>query len=102
VIGGDYTAKALEVLKPGGIRVSTLPPTVLPIADDAAKRGIRLAGLLVEADRFGMTALADLAAVGKLSPTIAATYPLDQVADAHSGKAGPARPSLRSSDSEHD
>ena len=42
-----------------------------------------------EADRLGKTALADLAAAGKLSPTIAATYPLDQVADAHSAKTGP-------------
>jgi NADPH:quinone reductase-like Zn-dependent oxidoreductase len=91
VIGGEYPARALDVLKPGGILVSTLPPTVLPIADDAAKRGIRLAGLLVEADRLGMTALADLAAAGKVSPTIAATYPLDQVADAHSAKAGPGK-----------
>ena len=68
VIGGDYPAKALDVLKPGGILVSTLPPTVLPIADECERR-IRLAGLLVEADRLGMTALADLAAEGKLSPT---------------------------------
>lgn len=36
-----------------------------------------------------MTPLADLAAAGKLSPTIAATFPLDHVADAHSTKAGP-------------
>ena len=91
VIGGDYPAKALEVLKPGGILVSTLPPTLLPIADEAARRGIRLAGLLVEADRLGMTELADLAAAGKLIPTVAARYPLNQVADAHFTKAGPGK-----------
>jgi NADPH:quinone reductase-like Zn-dependent oxidoreductase len=91
VIGGEYPAKALTVLKPGGILVSTLPPTVLPVAAEAAKRGIRLAGLLVEADRLGMTELANLAAAGKLSPTIAATYSFDQVAEAHSLKAGPGK-----------
>jgi len=88
VIGGDYAVKALEVLKPGGILVSTLPPTLAPAKADAIKRGIHLAGLFVEADRLGMTALADLAATGKLTPTIAATFPLDQAATAQSTKSG--------------
>jgi NADPH:quinone reductase-like Zn-dependent oxidoreductase len=91
VVGGDYPAKALDVLKPGGILVSTLPGTVLPIAQDAADRGIRVAGLFVEADRLAMTALADLAAAGDLVPTVAATFPLDQAATAQSAKAGPGK-----------
>ena len=33
-----------------------------------------------------MTALADLAATGKLTPTIAATFPLDQAGTAQSTK----------------
>lgn len=77
VVGGDYPARALDVLKPGGILVSTQPSTLPPLAETAAKRGIRLAGIIVEADDVGMSALADLAAAGKLVPTIAATFPLE-------------------------
>jgi NADPH:quinone reductase-like Zn-dependent oxidoreductase len=77
VVGGDYPARALDVLKRGGILVSTQPPSIQPVADAAAERGIRLAGIIVEADEVGMSALADLAANGQLVPTIAATFPLE-------------------------
>ncbi|MFI6365244.1 NADP-dependent oxidoreductase [Nocardia sp. NPDC050630] len=91
VIGGDYAARALDVLEPGGVLVSTLPPSVAPLEKDAAARGIRVAGLLVEADRLGMTALAKFAATGELIPAIAATFPLDQAASAHATKRGPGK-----------
>jgi len=79
VVGGDYPARALDVLRPGGILVSTQPPSLAPIAEDATKRGLRVAGVIVEADEIGMSALADLAATGKLVPTVAATFPLEEV-----------------------
>ena len=91
LIGGDSPAKALDVLKPGGILVSTLPPTLAPIGQGARKRGIRLAGLFVEADRLSLTALADLAAIEGLVPTVAATFPLDQAGIAQSTKSGPGK-----------
>jgi NADPH:quinone reductase-like Zn-dependent oxidoreductase len=78
VVGGDYPARALEVLSPGGILVSTQPMTLPPLAEAAAERGVRLAGVIVEADEVGMSALADLAASGKLAPTVAATFPLEE------------------------
>jgi NADPH:quinone reductase-like Zn-dependent oxidoreductase len=82
VVGGDYPAKALDVLKPGGILVSTQPPSLPPVAEAAAERGIRIAGVVVEADEVGMAGLADLAADGRLVPTIAATFPLEGAAAA--------------------
>jgi len=82
VVGGDYPARALDVLKPGGILVSTQPPTLAPIAGTATERGIRLAGIIVESDQVGLFALAELAAAGKLVPTIAATFPLEEAAAA--------------------
>lgn len=91
VVGDDAPAKALSALKPGGILVSTLPPTLAAIEDDARTNGVRLAGLFVEADRLGMTALADLVADGRLVPTVAATYPLDQAGTAQSAKSGPGK-----------
>jgi NADPH:quinone reductase-like Zn-dependent oxidoreductase len=82
VVGGDYPERSLGVVKRGGIVVSTQPPSVPPVTDAAAARGVRIAGIVCEADRVGMAALADLAATGKLSPTIAATFPLQEAAAA--------------------
>jgi NADPH:quinone reductase-like Zn-dependent oxidoreductase len=82
VVGGDYPARALDVLKPGGILVSTQPSALASLAERAAERGIRLAGIIVEADEVGMSGLADLAATGKLVPTIAATFPLEEASAA--------------------
>jgi NADPH:quinone reductase-like Zn-dependent oxidoreductase len=78
IVGGDYPARALEVLKPGGILVSTQPPSVGAVAEAAAERAVRVAGIIVEADEIGMSGLADLAAKGHLVPTIAATFPLEE------------------------
>jgi NADPH:quinone reductase-like Zn-dependent oxidoreductase len=83
IVGGDYPARALDVLKPGGILVSTQPSSLdESVAKTAAERGIRVAGVIVEADEVGMSGLADLAATGKLVPTIAATFPLEEAASA--------------------
>ena len=78
MVGGDYPARALEVLRRGGTLVSTQPSSLEPLAEAAAERDIRLAGVIVEADEVGMSALADLADTGQLVPTIAATFPLEE------------------------
>ncbi|MFD5801031.1 NADP-dependent oxidoreductase [Streptomyces sp. NPDC127020] len=90
-IGGDYPARAVRALRSGGVLVSTLPPTLAPAAAEAAEREVRLAGLFVEADRLGMTALAELVAAGRLVPTVAATYPLERAGEAQASKAGPGK-----------
>lgn len=87
LIGHDYPAKALHVLKAGGVLVSTLPQSLPAVAADAASRGVRVSGLFVEADRLGMTALADLAGHGALTPTIAATFALEHAGDAQAYRA---------------
>lgn len=88
MIGGDAPAKALDILRPGGILVSTLPPALAEISAEAQQRSIRLAGLFVEADRVGMQALAELVLADQLTPTIAATFPLAEAGSAQSGNAG--------------
>lgn len=92
MVGHDYPEKAIRILKPGGVLVSIsaqpLPPTVLAAAID---RGIRVAGLLVESDRLGMTALAELATAGLLIPEIAATFRLEDAGRAQSQKTGPGK-----------
>lgn len=91
VVGGDYPLRALKVLRPGGILVSTLPQSVGAAAAAAPEVGVRVAGLFVESDRLGLTALAGLVAEGALTPILAATYPLDDAATAHATKHGPGK-----------
>jgi NADPH:quinone reductase-like Zn-dependent oxidoreductase len=76
VVGGDYPTRALDVLRPGGTLVSAQPPSLASVGEAAAERGVHVAGIVVEADHGGMVALADLAAAGRLVPTVAATFSL--------------------------
>jgi NADPH:quinone reductase-like Zn-dependent oxidoreductase len=81
-ITGDYPARSLRTLRPGGTLVSLLPIGSEAPAE-AAKLGIRAEVMLVEHDHTGMTAIADLVTRGELRPVIAATFPLAEAAKAH-------------------
>jgi NADPH:quinone reductase-like Zn-dependent oxidoreductase len=81
-ITGDYPARSLRTLRPGGTLVSLLPIGSEAPAE-AAKLGIRAEVMLVEHDHTGMTAIADLVTRGELHPVIAATFPLAEAAKAH-------------------
>ncbi|MFH9090751.1 NADP-dependent oxidoreductase [Streptomyces sp. NPDC017673] len=87
-VGGEYPVQAVQVLKPGGVLVSTLPPSLAAAAGAAAERGVRLAGLFVEADRLGMRELASLAADGRITPHVGATFALEDVAEAQASRPG--------------
>jgi NADPH:quinone reductase-like Zn-dependent oxidoreductase len=50
---------------------------------DIAQRDVRFEVLLVEADRAGMQAIADLVEAGALRAHIEATFPLAEAAKAH-------------------
>jgi NADPH:quinone reductase-like Zn-dependent oxidoreductase len=88
VIGNEYPQRAVQTVKRGGIVVTTLPQSLAAAVPAATGAGVRLAGLFVESDRMGMTALAGLVESGMLRPTIAATYPLADAATAQSTKHG--------------
>ncbi|MBT0768253.1 NADP-dependent oxidoreductase [Kineosporia sp. J2-2] len=82
--GGDVRTRSLSVLREGGTLISLVFGAERAAeAARAATRGLRLEGLVVEADQAGMRAIADLAASGKLRPHIDATYPLEQASRAH-------------------
>src|SRR3954470_14877413 len=77
-------ARSLAVLRPGGTLVSILPVPIDPDElADIAERGVRFESLLVEADRAGMQAIADLVETGDLRAHIEATFPLAEAAKAH-------------------
>jgi NADPH:quinone reductase-like Zn-dependent oxidoreductase len=82
VMGGDYAARSLHTLRPGGVLISLLP-FAPEVAAEAARLGIRAEVLLVEADHGGMNAIAQLVTDGKLRPVVAGTFPLADAAKAH-------------------
>jgi NADPH:quinone reductase-like Zn-dependent oxidoreductase len=83
LVGGESSGAALAALRDDGLLI-TVPSgsAVEPLREVAAGR-VRVTGILVEPDRAGMEALADLAAAGALRPHIAETFPLEQAATAH-------------------
>ena len=86
--GGEYAARSLRTLRPGGVLISLLPFPA-EVAAEAARLGLRAEVILVEADHAGMAAIADLVTGGKLRPVVAATFPLADTAKAHElGEAG--------------
>ena len=81
-VNGDYPARSLRTMRPGGVLICLLPFPAEVVAE-AARRDVRVEAMLVEADRSGMTAIADLVTRGKLRPVIAGTFPLADAAKAH-------------------
>uniref|UniRef100_UPI0031D3EE62 NADP-dependent oxidoreductase n=1 Tax=Streptomyces hawaiiensis TaxID=67305 RepID=UPI0031D3EE62 len=82
-IGGDNSLHSLRVLRPGGVLVSILPGGSDDLYEEAERLGVRALRMLVDADRGGMEAVAELVEAGKLRATIAGTFPLAEAAEAH-------------------
>ncbi|MFC8143385.1 NADP-dependent oxidoreductase [Streptomyces paradoxus] len=82
-IGGDNALRSLRVLRPGGVLVSILPGGSDDLYEEAERLGVRALRMLVDADRSGMEAIAELVGAGKLRATIAGTFPLAEAAEAH-------------------
>ncbi|MBO4253710.1 zinc-binding dehydrogenase [Streptomyces griseorubiginosus] len=82
-IGGDTSTRSLRVLRPGGIVVSILPVGSSDFHEEAERLGVRALRMLVDASHSGMAAIAALVEAGKLSATIAGTFPLADAAEAH-------------------
>ncbi|MER5748724.1 NADP-dependent oxidoreductase [Streptomyces sp. NPDC002088] len=82
-IGGDYSLRSLRVLRPGGVVVSILPVGSQDFYAEAERLGVRAVRMLVDADRTGMQAIAELVEEGKVRATIAGTFPLADAAQAH-------------------
>ncbi|MFJ2960909.1 NADP-dependent oxidoreductase [Streptomyces collinus] len=82
-IGGDNALRSLRVLRPGGVLVSILPGGSDDLYEEAGRLGVRALRMLVDADRSGMEAIAELVGAGKLRATIAGAFPLAEAAEAH-------------------
>jgi NADPH:quinone reductase-like Zn-dependent oxidoreductase len=81
-LGGANATRSVGVLRPGGVLVS-----LLPVAGDtraaAQKAGVRAHTLLVEHDRSGLRAIADLVERGRLRAHVSGVFPLEEGAKAH-------------------
>ncbi|MGW2020641.1 NADP-dependent oxidoreductase [Streptomyces decoyicus] len=82
-ISGDYGARSLRTLRPGGTLVSILPLDDAFPAAQAREARIRAGFLLVEPDRAGLQAVAGLVDSGKLRVTVDTVLPLEEAAKAH-------------------
>jgi NADPH:quinone reductase-like Zn-dependent oxidoreductase len=72
----DGSAAAIGTVRDGG-RLATI--TIDP---PDAQRGIEISSVIVQPDGLALGELAELAATGKLEVSIAATFPLDEAAEA--------------------
>ncbi|MEU9989299.1 NADP-dependent oxidoreductase [Streptomyces sp. NPDC048045] len=82
-VGGETAVRSLHVLRPGGVVVSILPDGSREFYEEAERLGVRAVQMLVDADRTGIEAIAELAGSGRLRATIAGTFPLADAAKAH-------------------
>jgi NADPH:quinone reductase-like Zn-dependent oxidoreductase len=82
-VGGDYGARSIETLRPGGLLVTIVDRLNRELAQKVSDAGRRFAGVTVEPDHGGLEALAALAEAGKLKVHVERAFPLEQAGDAH-------------------
>lgn len=73
LVGGDTQARSYQVLKPGGVLVTSNQP---PSPDEAARHQVRAAMVQMQASADDLTHFAQLFDAGQLCVDLARTYPL--------------------------
>jgi NADPH:quinone reductase-like Zn-dependent oxidoreductase len=79
-MGGDVLSRSLQVLKKGGIVVSTLEE---PSAEEVARYGVRAAHVLARGDSGQLRQIAGLIDSGDVMPIVEAVLPLAKARRAH-------------------
>jgi NADPH:quinone reductase-like Zn-dependent oxidoreductase len=83
LVGDESSARAVRTLRDGGIFVAVPSGAGLDRLRELAGDRVRVTGILVEPDRVGMEAIAELAATGALRAHVSQTFPLEEAARAH-------------------
>ena len=81
LVGGDTWRRSLSVLKPGGNLVSVMMDTALP--DESAKNGVNGHLYIVQPSGAELERIANYIREGKLKARVDRTFPLKDVAQAH-------------------
>ena len=83
LVGGETGLDAFPALREGGVFVSVPSSAGLAALLELAAGRARVTGILVEPDRAGLEALAELVAAGALRPHVSQTFPLAEAGRAH-------------------
>lgn len=83
LVGGEASRGALATLRDGGLFVAVPSSSGLDELREEAAGRVRVTGILVEPDRTGLEAVADLAATDALRVHVERTFPLEEAARAH-------------------
>ena len=84
-IAGDTLDRSFQVLKPGGVLVSSV---TTPDPDKAARHRVRAVFFLVSVTSDGLTRIADLIGSGRIATDVGEVLPLAQARLAHEMLAG--------------
>ncbi len=82
-VGGDNGTRSVALLQRGGRFATIVERTNAALAEAAERKGVTFIGVGVRPDKIGLEAMAKLADAGKLTPIIAAVFPLEQAGAAH-------------------
>ncbi|MBU3066993.1 NADP-dependent oxidoreductase [Nocardia sp. NEAU-G5] len=82
-LGGDTAARSLEVLRPGGHLVTAVADEDTELIAKFEAAGKHFSGIAVDPDPVALRGLVDLVEQGKLRVHVQATFPFEQIADAH-------------------
>ncbi|MFF1836669.1 NADP-dependent oxidoreductase [Streptomyces sp. NPDC058231] len=80
LVGGETQNRSWATLRPGGILVSIVQP---PDPETAAAHDVRAKFFIVEPDRAGLVAIAELIDAGKLAPVVDRVLPLAETRAAY-------------------
>ncbi|MEU0503504.1 NADP-dependent oxidoreductase [Nocardia sp. NPDC005998] len=82
-LGDDTAARSLEVLRPGGHLVTAVADEDTELIAKFEAAGMHFSGIAVDPDPVALRGLVDLVEQGKLRVHVQATFPFEQITDAH-------------------
>jgi NADPH:quinone reductase-like Zn-dependent oxidoreductase len=83
LVGGEESTRTLQTLRDGGLYLAVPSGAGIELLREHAGDRVRVTSILVEPDRAGLEALAELVARGELRVHVSQTFPLEDAARAH-------------------
>ena len=83
LVGGEESTRTLQTLRDGGVYLAVPSGAGIDLLREHAGDRVRVTSILVEPDRAGLEALAELVARRELRVRVSQTFPLEDAARAH-------------------